>query len=321
MNQSYNINNDILYSIYSTCSKELDKVYCDRDRRLLKLKCLLKFRLITKSFKNYLYHFDKYDYKKTVDNKDDGIALLAISNNIKAKYIAKTDDNISNLTNITSLDLTCDNINIKGIKYLTNLKTLNLFEPTAKKYSKFFDIISSSNISNNQHITDEDIKNLVNLKKLNLDNGSNITNNSLNCLRELKVLSLPNCTKITDISITKLTNLTYLLIKDDHRITDNGLSVLTNLETLIFDDCNEIGSVYIQNKRINFVTSKSVCCLTNLTSLYIDGRGVIVTEDMIAKLPKLKYYAFGSDAHFSFNMSRELNKRNINVGHRYHEWN
>lgn len=90
-----------------------------------------------------------------------------------------------------STDLTVDNFTNRDLEENSYLESLNL--------------------SNNPYVTNEGLKNLVNLKILNLNNNVNqITDEGLEYVKYLEELCLRNNHKITDIGLSSLKRLKIL---------------------------------------------------------------------------------------------------------------
>jgi Leucine Rich repeat len=98
-----------------------------------------------------------------------------------------------------------------------------------------FTMLTSLNLYNNDTITDVSISCLVNLMPkasgsthLNLCENCMITDESVSCLTNLRHLDLRNNHMITDESVSRLTNLVSLELSNDTAITDKTLSYIAN---------------------------------------------------------------------------------------------
>jgi hypothetical protein len=128
---------------------------------------------------------------------------------------------------------------------------------------------------NNNTITDESLKLLVNLRTIGLDNNSTITDDSLKLLVNLRTLYLDNNSTITDGSLKLLVNLRTLYLYNNRTITDDSLKLLVNLRTFGLDNDSTI-------------TDDSLKLLVNLRTLYLHNRPewrpasrTTITDEMI----------------------------------------
>ena len=121
---------------------------------------------------------------------DNNCKIIKIVDN--NKYPKITNHKLKILINLTSLNLgSKDNIiTNEGIKELTNIKFLNLFD--------------------NNKITDDGIKGLINLSSLNLLLSNKITDDGVRGLTNLTYLYLYDNNIITNQGIKVLTNLKKL---------------------------------------------------------------------------------------------------------------
>lgn len=163
-----------------------------------------------------------------------------ISANLKVLHINGriNNDNISILTNLTELDMSCNN-EITDLNRLTNLQILRTSS----------DNIFSCAIGNNG------IKSLTNLTELTIKNTKKITD--VNHLVNLLTLDIRYSDSITNNGINKLTNLTSLNIDYNNNIS--YINNLINLRTL-----SAIGSYNISNYGISLLTKLTNIRATNI---------------------------------------------------------
>ena len=90
--------------------------------------------------------------------------------------------------------------------------------------------LTSLNLANNRVIKDDGINSLTNLTSLNLKNNFSITNNGINNLINLKSLNLDHNNFITNNGIKGLTNLTFLCIIRNMNITNDSIKHLSLLK-------------------------------------------------------------------------------------------
>jgi hypothetical protein len=98
----------------------------------------------------------------------------------------------------------------------------------------------SLNLSNNDEITDKDIKDLGPLYYLNLTNCVNITNEGIKSLNNICILNVSNCHQITDDGIKDLTNIDVLNLGGCEQITyECMIYVMTKNIIIVFDYEND----------------------------------------------------------------------------------
>src|SRR3972149_9558051 len=78
--------------------------------------------------------------------------------------------------------------------------------------SNQFQKINKLNVSSNENITNNGIKDLINLQKLNISGNKKITDNGIKNLYNLRKLNVSGNKKITDDGIKNLTNLQELIM-------------------------------------------------------------------------------------------------------------
>lgn len=226
------------------------------------LKELLMLRLVCKKLLKLVYDYGT-DMINFVDNMKSEYLIKCIKN---IKFCIKDDD---------------DNLSINCFNLIKN----NIYQCTLSNYS---------------YIRNNDLINLLNLKKIHIESTSTniVTDCDLIGLHNLNKLTLKNNNQITDFSIKTLTNLTSLKIMGieviNNKITNNGISVLTNLTELDLYNNNRITDDGIKNckKLIKLtcncnITKKSINKLTNLIYLDLGGNYDVENED-IEQLTKLR---------------------------------
>ena len=209
---------------------------------------------------------------------------------------AKPPEILKNLFNILCRDLLITIFEKLDFEFQTNLKQschnyygdlqiTNFYDLSPKYQYKITDLILSSeqfqkiiklNVSYNENISDDGIKNLTNLQELNINGNGNITDEGIKNLTNLQILNIFDNSNITDEGIKNLTNLQELYISRNKNITNKGIKNLTNLQKL-----NASG-----NEKI---TDKGIKNLINLRILYASDNRKI-TYNGIKNLPKLEKY-------------------------------
>ncbi len=192
------------------------------------------------------------------------IHLLSV---IDAFSVSEINDyHLSNLLFVKELDTYRNKkITDRGLKFLTNLKTLRL---------------------DHGLVTDKGLGNLCQLTSLNLESNYIITNNGFKNLTNLTklILCTVNKNKIDDNGIRYLTNLTNLNLRFGDHFTGFGIELLTNLRTLDLTDANNIMDADIKkltlltylNLRDNkSITDEGIKYLVNLLKLNLGGNRVI----------------------------------------------
>ena len=163
---------------------------------------------------------------------------------------------LSNLTNLTVLDLTSNSISsISALSNLTSLTALHLGDNSISDISV--------------------LSRLTNLERLNLWDNSISDISSLSNLTNLTYLSLSGNRNISDISsLSNLTNLEILYLWGNSISSISALSRLTNLKEL-YTGSNSISDI------------SSLSGLTNLTILFLD-RNSISSISALSRLTNLK---------------------------------
>lgn len=194
--------------------------------------------------------------------------LLPEINRLKLKNV--TNDHLKYLTNIKirKLILISDLITDQGLIYLNGnniqsieLNTSDITDRGALKYLYNFNQIK---LINAHHITDEGIKNLVNVQALTIINCCKITDNAFRYLTKcLKKIMIKDCVKVTVNGVKYIKarhiNLRYIMTIDDH---DWRYFSDTHIITLPINiRMSSIGMRYLSNvKSICFVRGKPTKC-------------------------------------------------------------
>lgn len=169
---------------------------------------------------------NKYLYERIIITYIPDKLHINLTREILEKLVEQKSLNLSCNTNIDDYDIYCmrnrlekltlhrnKNITNEGIKYLHNLKILD--------------------ISNNKLICDNAIKHLSNLNVLNINNNENITNLGICNLYNLKILVIKNNTRITEFGLKYLSKLEVLDLNGDNYIDyQNVKKYLPNLKIL-----------------------------------------------------------------------------------------
>lgn len=204
---------------------------------------VLNSGLVTREGLLYLSNLTRLDISCNHYTRDNDICHLT---SIKELQIA--DSNISDdfIVNFTQLEYLApnDNITDKSLKFLTNLKALNLQNNRSitidglRSLTSLIDLDLNMNMDTN--ITE--INHLTNLTRLDLSNNNTITDVAIDKLTMLKELNLSRNNTITDNALTKLSNLTLLNLCFHFYdgITAEGINKLPNLEKVYLYNCNHI---------------------------------------------------------------------------------
>lgn len=164
------------------------------------------------------------------------------------------DTTLSNLTNMTSLDLAYNTtITNDYVRSLAGLQHLDL--------------------SSNATITDDALKELPNVTSLRLSYNKAITDDGLSALTSLTHLNLCTAMHVTNVSVSRCTCLTFLDLQSNPHVTDDGIKDLLALKSL-----GLAGNLLI--------TNAGLVKLTNLESLNLAGSAI--TDDGITHLTKLR---------------------------------
>ena len=168
-------------------------------------------------------------------------------------------------------------------------------------------------ITRNHNITDEGVKNLINITNLDIEdsiitdkgikNLINITNLHINKfitykgikqLPKLKILNIGMESYITNEQLNKLTNLNELNFCTNYDITDEGIKDLINLKILIVNDN---------------ITDEGIKNLINITDITINFN---ITFEALIKLPNLKHIRIITEyPGFTEEQYEILNKKKI----------
>ena len=178
-------------------------------------------------------------------------------------FIPIDDSRLSLCVNVTCLTLSKTKVSDDGLRFLTRLTRLNLYEKSQITGSG----INAQNIQklfvNTDHFNLSYLKSYQNLVKLELGCSLYIKQEDyehLENLTQLKALLIPSAygprvpeKRITDRVLQSLTGLTILDISSCVNITDRGLSLLTNLTTLA---CNANITEFGLSPLLNLVNLK-----------------------------------------------------------------
>ena len=157
---------------------------------------------------------------------------------------------LSNLTNLTYLDLTSNSISsISALSNLTNLTRLDLWDNSISSISA--------------------LSNLTNLTYLDLTSNSISSISALSNLTNLTYLDLTSNSISSISALSNLTNLTTLYLYNNSISDISALSNLTNLTTL-----------YLYNNSISDISALSN--LTNLTTLHLASNSISDISPLVA---------------------------------------
>jgi Leucine-rich repeat (LRR) protein len=190
---------------------------------------------------------------------------LYYNNEVKIQNISKK---IKYLTNLKELNLSFNKIEIipKEIQYLTNLKLLNLFNNQINLIPKEIQYLTNLKelfLSDNEiEIISKEIQYLTNLKELFLNiNQIEIIPEEIQYLTNLKKLKLYfNKIEIIPKQIQYLTNLVELCLENNKiEIIPKEIQYLTNLKLLDLSS----NKIKIIPKEIQYLTNLEELCLEN----------------------------------------------------------
>ena len=201
---------------------------------------------------------------KYSDVKD--LTELDLSNSYEAGDNVKIKDisALSYLTNLTRLDLDCNQISdISPLSSLTNLTNLYLESNQISDITPLSNLtnLTDLNLESNQISDITPLSNLTNLTNLYLRSNQISDISLLNNLTNLTKLDL-ECNQISDISpLSNLTNLIWLYLSSNQISDISPLSNLTNLTTL-----------YLESNQISDISPLSG--LINLEWLYLNDNQI-----------------------------------------------
>lgn len=243
--------NDMLDDLSSLEELEINQSVIDHLAAMPKLK-KLKFSEIT------MYHTIKFS-ETYFDNL----------NNLEELHITKCEcpiltKNIHKLVNLKVLRLQNIYLDNNTLEQLTNLEQLSLFNVnnvTGIKTLSKLKYLSTDGVA----ITDNDIKNLVNLEYLQCKSP------------------------ITDDAIKNLVNLKTLIVRSPNIFSNEGIKRLTNLDTL-----NIMASKVITDDGIK-----------NLNELTWLAPNTLISSDVIISMPKLQEIKFYKKPYDTYVMSQD----------------
>jgi len=159
--------------------------------------------------------------------------------------------------------------------------------------------LKSLNLRKNYYISDDGLKDLINLETLKLNDL--ISDESLRTLTNLKHLDISGNELISDECLNYMTSLLSLELEESQQITGRGIENLTNLTKL---KCNPRGS-----EDLSIGLSK----LTNLTELIADCAGFEEIEAIkkLVKLRKLSIHTYDELPYSLFSNLTDLSTLKI----------
>ncbi|GLC29703.1 C1 family peptidase [Clostridium omnivorum] len=217
-----------------------------------------------------------FDRDVVINNYSDTDLINIGSSTIRKKVadnLGKAENAITagDLKQITYLDITDDNIDLKDIWMLTSLKSLYL---TAN--------ISSINV--------EDLKYMNSLNYLTLDNIKMINLNYLKNNKDIASIEIKNSGLYSLEGAEKLSSLTSLYLQNNNIKDISSISSLKNLQYVDFSNnklsditpimnCTFIQDLSISNNSITNIDSLSG--LSNLTYLYANDNRIIDVKPIV----------------------------------------
>ena len=192
-------------------------------------------------------------------------------------FCANLNDALRSLINLRALDLRQVNYTINAvIGTLTNLNTLRL-EGNNLDVATFLRLPNLQTLSlgkDNCTVEDSTLSHLTNLINLELAFNRTLTGESLTCLTNLTRLQLRSSvnhpySSVSDVTLQELTNLTELIIDGPLKVTGTGLLCLPKLKTL---------GLY----RNWTITTEDINALTSLTRLQVGAMNSISTMKLEA---------------------------------------
>lgn len=121
----------------------------------------------------------------------------------------QTDDDISNLTNLTKLNCGYTHITDNGIKNMEKLQSLDISDYITD--DGFMDLTNLQSLCTNKNTTNNCITKLTNLTCLNVQ-SSFIDDDGISYLKNLIGIHIVNQHRITLLGLQQLPRLTYITI-------------------------------------------------------------------------------------------------------------
>lgn len=230
----------------------------------------------------------------------DGLSCITQRQIVLVKNVVKltlrSTDYVTDLNHMTKLrDLKLSNtcgVKDKGIKSLTNIIRLYLFNVRITDINHMIKIRFLTLYDRGNEIRQENISNLVNVETLNISYSKNI--NDLNHMTKLKKLFMQCNESVTQDGISKLMNLIYLNIYNNELIYD--LNHLINLKSLIIGNNSNLTNESIRSlinlkilKLNNTPNITDVNHMVNLETLDIWGERCGVDQDGIRNLRNIRH--------------------------------
>ena len=182
------------------------------------------------------------------------------------RFQGEIDLDISLLSQLTYLDISCSNIKQHNIKNLINLTTLKLCGNSYINNIKHLTNLTHLETScKSNNIGQDNIYNLTKLITLNINDNINITD--IRTLTNLTCLKIAGYCKVEQNSIDKLTNLSTLNIYNNNNITNiNHLTKLTDLDICGSCCIDQTGIMNLYSlTKINY----KMCCTCNVIIIFI----------------------------------------------------
>lgn len=238
---------------------------------------------------------------------NDNVKKIRIISN--KDYPKMKNEYLQSLPNLTELYLPGGYvINYQGIRYLKNLKILDLTctrSPDERITDSDLSKITSLThlgLSYNRIITDEGISGLTNLTFLDLA-GTTISDRGIMNLNKLEFIRLSGNTMVTNDGLARLSSLTDLNLYSNDKITFNEsmyrLKKLTlGYNFIILDDeLSKLTNLEILDLEFNkIITDKGVSNLVNLKDLFVND---LITNEGISNLTNLRSLALGNNTIIS----------------------
>mgnify|MGYP003418534252 FL=1 len=223
------------------------------------------------------------------------LKILNISHNYEV-----CNEDITGLTNLTTLDMFGTNISDAGIQMLTNLTNLEIGSRGISNHGLRNLTKLQSLLACESAITD--VSYLPQLKELYLNGDSRICDENMRKLTNLTLLNISSNKTITDAGIFGL-NLRVLKLCNNKTITNKGLRGITSLVSL--NACNScVSFVPVSltelDARYSDITVECLHGLTDLTTLAIDMQKdkVVSVLTTLTNLTKLSLSGVVCDEDF-----------------------
>jgi hypothetical protein len=248
-------------------NRNVSKDILQKLRSLKKLKLMAHTSIKSKQLslvtrlKELVLGMDSIDSHGIGDYGIDALPFLTNLTILRIPYFKRVGNNLSNLINLHTLDISNTSLSDSNISMLTNLTTLNM---SSTAYIKGWSLVNMTNLRvlclrDECGFEPSYLTHLISLDTLylddNLDAGYNVYVSKMTQLTTLGIDgSRDGSPYIQETSLEKLTNLTTLNMKRNCNISGHAIRFLTKLTTLSLMD----------NQRVLYGHIKTNTSITNL---------------------------------------------------------